>query len=91
MEYIKERIYDFGAFKEEVGTNKIICSKIQTSISLWKEDLETVIENNERLCSIEKNCYYWLIFDGIRKIILMNPYEHLESEKSRIKKIYIFD
>ena len=50
MEHIKERIADFGSFKEEVGMNKIICNNIQTSISLWKEDLETLIENNDRLC-----------------------------------------
>ena len=46
MEHIKERIDDFGAFKEEAVMNKIICKHIQTSISLWNEDLETVIENN---------------------------------------------
>ena len=39
IEQIKERIADFGAFKEYVGINKIICNKIQTIISLWKEDL----------------------------------------------------
>ena len=54
MEHIKERIADFGAFKEEVVMNEIIFNKIQTSISLWTEYLETTIENNERLCSSEK-------------------------------------
>ena len=48
IEHIKERIADFGDFKEEVGRNEMICNKIHTSISLWKEDLETVIENNEK-------------------------------------------
>ena len=43
IENIKERIADFGAFKEEVGMNQMICNKIQTIISLWKEDLENVI------------------------------------------------
>ena len=47
MGHIKERIDDLGAFKEEVGMNEIICDKIKTSISLWKEYLKTVIENNE--------------------------------------------
>ena len=65
--------------------NEIICNNIQTSISLWKEDLEIVIENNESLCSIETNFYYWLSFDGIKSIISMNPIEHLESEKMRIE------
>ena len=58
MEHIKDRIADFGAFKEELGMNKIICNKIQTIILLWKEDLETVTENNERLYSSEANSYY---------------------------------
>ena len=66
MEHIKERIADFGAFKEEERMNEITCDKIQTNISLWKDYLETVIENNERLCSSETNSYYWLIFDGLK-------------------------
>ena len=77
MEHIKERIADLGAFKEEVRMNKITCNKIQKSISLWKDYLETVIENNERLCSSETNSYYWLIFDGLKSIISTNPYDHL--------------
>ena len=36
MEHIKEIIADFGAFKEEVVMNEIICNKIQTIILLWK-------------------------------------------------------
>ena len=79
MEYIKERIADFGAFKEEAGGIKITCNTIQTSISLWKEYLETMIENNECLCSSESNFYYWLSLDGLKSIISMNPYEHLLS------------
>ena len=43
MEHIKERIADFGAFKEEVKGIEITCNTIQTSISLWKEYLETMI------------------------------------------------
>ena len=54
MEHIKDRIADFRAFKEEARMKKITCNKIQTSISLRKEYLETVIENNERLCSSEE-------------------------------------
>ena len=67
--------------------NEIICNNIQTSISLWKEDLETVIENNQNLCSSETNSYYWLRFDGLKRIISMNPYDHLQSEKTILKKI----
>ena len=86
MEHIKDRIADFGAFKEELGMNKIICNKIQTSISLWKEDLETVIENNEGLFSSEIDYYYWFSFDGLKSIISLKPFEHFESEKTRIEK-----
>ena len=50
MEHIKERISDFGAFKEEAIWIEITCNTIQTSISLWKDYLETMIENNEWLC-----------------------------------------
>ena len=66
MEHIKERIADFGAFKEEARGIEITCNTIQTIFSLWKEYLETMIENNEWLCSSESNYYYWLSFDGIK-------------------------
>ena len=79
MEHIKEIIADFGAFKEVVRMNKITCNKIQTSILLWKEYLETVVENNESLCSNETNSYYWLSFDELKSNISMNHVEHLES------------
>ena len=85
MEHIKERIANFGDFKEEARGIKITCNTIQTSISLWKEYLETMIKNNEWLCSSESNYYYWLIMDGLKSIISMNPYEHLLSEKSIIE------
>ena len=61
--------------------NKMIYNKIHTSISLWKEDLETVMENNENLCSNETNYYYWLRFDVLKTIVSKNPYDHIESEK----------
>ena len=90
MEYIKQRIADLGDFKEEVGRNEMICNNIQTGILLWKEDLETVMEKIYKLCSSETDSYYWLIFDGIKQIISMNPYEYLESEKTIIEKKDIF-
>ena len=30
-----------------------------------------------------KEHYYWLSYDGLRKIISMKPYDHLESEQTR--------
>ena len=55
---------------------------IQDCISLWKDELETIIETNEITSSSEKS-YYWFRYDGINKIISMNPYDHLESEEMR--------
>ena len=44
MEHIHEKIAHFGAFKEEAKEIEITCNTIQTSISLWKEYLDTMIE-----------------------------------------------
>ena len=44
-EHNKDRIADLRAFKEEVGINGMIRNNIQISISLWKKELETVMEN----------------------------------------------
>ena len=38
MEHIQEIIGYFGAFKEEVGENEIICNKIWKSNLLCKDD-----------------------------------------------------
>ena len=45
-----------------------------------------MMANNQWLCESESNSYHWLSLDGLKSIISMNPYEHLLSEKSRIKK-----
>ena len=81
MEHIKERIADFGAFKNKVKGIERTCNTIQSSISLWKKYLETMMEKNQWLCESESNSYYWLSLDGIKSIISMNPYEHLLSEQ----------
>ena len=44
------------------------------------------MENNENLCSSETNSYYWLSFDELKNIISMNPYDHIESGKTRMEK-----
>ena len=77
IENIQEIIAEFKVFKGESRRNEIICNMIQNSISLWKDELETVVENNKNTCSIEKS-YYWLRYDGFKKIISMNPHEHLD-------------
>ena len=33
-----------------------------------------------------QNSCYWLIYDGLKDIIAMNLYSHLESDKERIDK-----
>ena len=43
MENVKERIAYFTDCKEYFGRNEIIYNNIHTNISLWKEDLESVI------------------------------------------------
>ena len=50
------------------------------------EDLENAIETNKHNFSSEKNSYYWFIYDGLKNIISMNPYDHLQSEQTRIEK-----
>ena len=74
MEHIKERIADFGAFKDEAKGIEITLNTIQSSISLWKEYLETMIEKNQWLCASESNSYFWLSLDGLKCIISMDPY-----------------
>ena len=43
-------------------------------------------ENNRKTCSSENNSYYWLSYDGLKNIISVNPYDHLESEQTRIEE-----
>ena len=45
---------EFKVFKEEFGKNVTICDMIQNRISLCKDELENVIENNEKTCYSEK-------------------------------------
>ena len=40
---------------------------------------------SEWLCSSESKSYYWLSLDGLKSIISMNLYEHLQSGKTRIE------
>ena len=47
--------------------NETICNVIQDIISLWKDELEAVIENIGINCSIENKSYYWLSYDGLKK------------------------
>ena len=54
-------------------------------IVLGKNDV-----NNQWLCESESDSYHWLILDGLKSIISMNPYEHLLSEQLRTKKKFNF-
>ena len=64
-------------FKEDLGKNKTIDNVIQDGILLCKVELETTIENSETTSSSENKYYYWFSYDGVNKIISMNPLEHL--------------
>ena len=48
-----------------------------------KGELDYIIEKNEIICSIENKSYYWLRYDGIKKMISMNSYGHLYSGQKR--------
>ena len=50
---------------------------------MWEDELENVTENNEKTLFKWKKTYYWLSYDGLSKIISMNPYDSLESEYIR--------
>ena len=52
MEHILDRKADFEAFKNEAQLIEKTCNPIQSSILLWKEYLENMIENNQWLCEI---------------------------------------
>ena len=86
MENILERKADFEAFKIEAQLIEKTCNTIQSSTSLWKDYLETMMENNQWLCESESNSYHWLILNGLKSIISMNPYENLLAEKLRTMK-----
>ena len=90
MKHILERKADFEAFKNEAQLIEKTCNTIQSSISLWKEYLENMLASNQWLCESESNSYHWLILDGLKSIISMNPYEYLLSEQSRTKKKSLF-
>ena len=86
MKHILERKSDFEAFKNGAQLIEKTCNTIQSSISLWKEYLETMMENNQWLCESESDLHHWLSLDGLKSIIPMNPYEHFLSEELRTKK-----
>ena len=86
MEHILERKADFESFKNGARVIERTCNTINSSISLWKEYLETMMENNLWLCESESDSHHWLSLDGLKYIISMNPYEHFLSEELRTKK-----
>ena len=53
MKHNLERKADFGAFKNEAQLIERTCKTIQSSISLWKQYLETMMEKNQWLCESE--------------------------------------
>ena len=86
MEHILERKAGFESFKNGAQVIERTCNTIQSSISLWKEYLEDIIENNQWSYEIESDSHHWLSLDGLKSIISKNPYEHFISEELRNKK-----
>ena len=86
MEHILERKADFESFENEAQVIERTCITIQSSISLWKEYLADIFENNQWSDDFFSNTHHWLSLYGLKSIISMNPYEHLLSEELRIKK-----
>ena len=62
----------------------MIYKNFREVISLWKDEMETVIENFIANYFFEEYTNYSLSNDCIIEIIEMNPIDHLESEKKRI-------
>ena len=83
MEHILERKADFESFKNGAQVIERTCNTIQSSISLWKEFLEDIYENNQWSDEIESDLHHWLSLDGLKSIISMNPYENFISEELR--------
>ena len=42
-----------------------------------------LLKITKKLVQVKKS-YYWLIYDGTRKVISINPYNYLKSEQTRI-------
>ena len=92
MEHFLERKADFESFKNGSQVIERTCNTIQSSISLWKEYVENMMENNQWLCESESDSYHWLSLDELKSIISMSPYENFLSEELRTKKkTSIFD
>ena len=93
MEHILERKDDFESIKNKAQEIERTCYTIQSSISLWKENLADIFENNQWSDQYFSYTHNWLSLDGLKSIISMNPYEHLLSEELRIKKksLYLID
>ena len=64
MENIKDIIDDSVTFKEEVGRNETISNKIQTIISLCKDNLEAVIEKKIIFQVKENLIIGWAMMDS---------------------------
>ena len=55
IEHILEKKADFESFKNGSQVIERTCNTIQSSISLWKEYVEKMMENNQWLCEIESD------------------------------------
>ena len=70
----------------------MICNNIQTSISLWKEYLETVIENNNKIVQVKKTLIIgWALM--VSKNYLNEPLWllRIRTIKNRENKYFLID
>ena len=81
IENIKEIVDNSNVFKEVFGKNQTICNVKYEQMFLWKVEFKTFIENSETNSSSEDKYYYWFGYDGLRKVIAINPLGYLELEQ----------
>ena len=76
----------FWSFQKQGSMFRKTCNTIQSSIFLWKEYLETMMEHNQWLFESESNLYHWLSLDGQQTTIMWTRW--LASNDSTEGKIY---
>ena len=65
---------------------KLYVTRFRRSFHCGGRIWELLLKITKKKCSSEKNSYYWLSYDGLKKIISMNTYDHLELEQMIIEK-----
>ena len=69
---MKKLIEDLNVFRKYFRGKQDVSDEIQISIYFIKYDIQTYIENNIS-CKKAKEKLFWLIGDGLKKLLTMNP------------------